>query len=114
MPALVNQDKAGEAEAEFPGQWVIYQAGGEGTMQRAGGVHWVIEGVGARGGRHSSQFRGKHHWVSILWSSRGSQPEVVRRHLNLTCGYTSASLFARSQLQLYAQGSAPKVCVEKR
>ena len=22
MPALVNQDKAGEAEAEFPGQWV--------------------------------------------------------------------------------------------
>ena len=69
MPALVNQDKAGEAEAEVPGQWVIYQAGSEGRMQKAGGTHWVIEGMGARGGRHSSQFRGKHHWVSIAGSS---------------------------------------------
>lgn len=41
MPALVNQDKAGEAEAEVPGQWVIYQAGSEGRMQKAGGAHWA-------------------------------------------------------------------------
>ena len=38
-------------------------------MQKAGGAHWVIEGMGERGGRHSSQFRGKHHWVSIPGSS---------------------------------------------
>lgn len=47
MPALVNQDKAGEAEAEVPGQWVIYQAGSEG--QNAKGW-WCTLGYRGHGG----------------------------------------------------------------